>query len=355
MANRRRVPTKADLENTSPITEDELEFSVNPGDENADDVFMHSLDKLGEKDIGKSGDGQVAAKKKKKSSPVTVVVFVISVAVFIGCAIYLVNNFIEKKEGSDLYDGLAEKYFTDIDFGEGSAVEEDVKDDGAVSRLSRAKSAQRVLCLADRILQGNTPVTGNYDQQLEQLRASITALSAQNSDTYGWIRVPGTSINYPVMQYTDNNFYLDHDYNKKYLVVGSIFADYRINKTIYRNFNSVFYGHNLTTGGMFHDVTKFLDEEFFNNTLIYVYTMDGVYVYEPFAIFEANAEYNYFRTEFDSTASFIEFATEMQDNSIHTKRMEFVSTDRMLTLSTCTNGAQSQRWCLQAKLVQVIN
>ena len=354
MVKRRTIPKKGSS-NKDPIRESELEFTVNPKDKNAADPFMNSLDRLGEKDVAKNSKKKSEkSDRKKKTSPIAAVIFTVSVLVFIGCAIYLVNNLYEKKQGSDLYGDLAQEYFGEIDFnGEAGEIVED--DDSAVSRLPKARSAQKVLCLADRLAKGSGASSGNYDQQLEQVRASITALTEQNTDTYGWIRVPGTAINYPIMQYTDNKFYLDHDYTKRYLVVGSIFADFRINKTIYRNFNSVFYGHNLTSGGMFHDVTKFLDADFFNNTLIYVYTMDGVYIYEPFAIFEANESYNYFRTEFESSAQFIEFATEMQNNSEHNKHMEFISTDRMITLSTCTNGADSQRWCLQAKLIQVIN
>ena len=128
------------------------------------------------------------------------------------------------------------------------------------------------------------------------------------------------------MQTSDNEFYLDHIYDGSYRVVGSIFTDWRNNKTIYRNFNTVLYGHNMTDGSMFHDVVAFLNEDVFRNTLIYIYTMDGVYVYEPFSVFETRADYNYFRTEFASTADFIAFAEEMQRNSKFQKNMEFLST-----------------------------
>ncbi len=344
----RKIPTSK--KNYAEYDEStELEFTENPGGNHEDDPFLDSLDKLREKDI--SGAKSPKNGKKKKISPVRTVTLVISLAVFVTCAVYLVFNLIQKKQGQEFYDNLAKEYFGGISFSGGEQ-----KDDGAVKRLVKISSASKVLCLSDRLALGANVVSGDYDEKLAEMRASLTALSEQNPDTYGWITVPGTNINYPIMQTSDNEFYLDHIYDGSYRVVGSIFADWRNNKTIYRNFNTVLYGHNMTDGSMFHDVVAFLNEDVFRNTLIYIYTMDGVYVYEPFSVFETRADYNYFRTEFASTADFIAFAEEMQRNSKFQKNMEFLSTDKMITLSTCTNSTtQIGRYCLQAKLVQVIS
>lgn len=354
---KKRIITKKNVPDTQ-INDADLEFTKNPGDEHSSDPFLHSLDKLSEKDIPASDAPEMKNKKKKKSSPVTTAVLILSCAVFVVCAVYLVFNLIDKKQGSDMYNDLASNYFGGISFeGDASASKEEEEPDlGAVSRLSRISSASKVLCLSDRIALGANVVTENYDEQLQQMRASLTALSEQNPDTYGWIYVPGTRINHPITQASDNDWYLKHAYDGNYSVLGSIFADYRDNKTIYRNFNTVLYGHNITSGDMFHDVEKFLDEDFFNDTLIYVYTMDGVYVYQPFAIYETRADYNYFRTEFATTDEFVAFANEMKSNSVHKSDVEFVRTDRIITLSTCTNSIESiWRYCLQAKLVQVIS
>lgn len=351
---KKKMPNKNDA--GVEINENDLEFTKNPGDENASDPFLNSLDKLSEKDI--PTDSKPKAKKKKKASLLTSVILGISCAVFVGCAVYLVFDQINKKVGGDMYDEMADKYFDGISFvEEGEIEEEEEKDTGAVRRLSKASSASKVLCLSDRIALGANVVTGNYDEQLQQMRASLTALSEQNPDTYGWIQVPGTRINYPITQSNDNDWYLKHAHDGSYSVLGSVFADYRNNTEIYRNFNTVLYGHNITDGKMFHDVEMFYnDEEFFQNTLIYVYTMDGVYVYEPFAIYLTEATYNYFRTEFGAAEHFVDFAYMMKSNSKYEKDMDFVRTDRMLTLSTCKNSFdQIWRYSLQAKLVQVIN
>lgn len=349
-----RKKRKAAVDSFGPIPEDALEFITDPADRNAGDALLHSLDRMTEKDVTRKGAAHQKGAEKKKSNKIRNIILAVSIAVFVICAVWLVNNLIQKKQASDETSMLREKYFSGIDFINSDGEEFD-PGDGAISRLPSAMSAKQVLCLSDRIALKNSISPGNGNKDLDSMRAGITGLTAQNPDTFGWIAVPDTRIDHPVVQGQDNEWYLDHSFMGNYLVTGAIFADYRNNRDIFRNFNTVLYGHNITTGDMFHDVTKFLDEDFFNSTLIYVYTMKGVYVYEPFSIFEAHAEYNYFRTEFASTDEFIAFAREMRDNSIFRKDIDFISTDRMLTLSTCTNGASTQRWCLQAKLVQVIN
>ena len=334
-----------------PIPEDALEFTNNPGDRNADDPLLHSLDKMTEKDV--SGEKKSHSKPKKKANVVRNVILIISIAVFVGCAIWLVDNLIQKKKAADETEELR-KAFSGALFAESGEIEEYDPGDGAIVRLHKARSAANVLCLSDRIAQNNNPISG-ANKDFESMRAALAGLSAQYPDLYGWITVQDTHIDHPVMQSSDNEWYLDHSYKGTYLVTGSIFADYRCSRTILRNYNTVMYGHNITTGDMFHDVTKFLDEDFFYNKKIYVYTMDGVYVYEPFAIFEARSDFNYFRTEFMNEDDFISFARQMRDSSKFVRDIDFKSTDRILTLSTCTNGAQTQRWCLQARLVQVIN
>ena len=340
-----------------PIPEDALDFAVNPGDENADDALLESLDNMSEKDVSpRNHDKKKGAVKKKKGGVVRNVILVISILVFVGCGIWLVDNYIQKKKAVDETDTIRREIFSGVSFAENGTMSEYDPGSGAICRLHSAVSADRVLCLSDRIEQNANVSSGNYNKDLESIRAGITGLTSKNPDTYGWITIPDTHIDHPIVQNEDNNdWYLDHSFLGDYLVTGSIFADFRNSRTILKNFNTVLYGHNITTGDMFHDVTRFLDEDFFNSTLIYIYTMDGVFVYEPFSIFESRYDYNYFRTEFASTDEFIAFAREMRDNSRFHKDIDFISSDRMLTLSTCTNGASTQRWCLQAKLVQVIN
>jgi sortase B len=113
----------------------------------------------------------------------------------------------------------------------------------------------------------------------------------------------------------------------------------------------------MTNGLMFKNVTKYLDEKFFNeNANIEIATLEGIYTYEVFAIYQTDKYYSYIKTDFTSHKQFVEFANEMKSNSLFERKgIEFTETDRIITLSTCTNGYYNDRYCLQAKLISVSN
>lgn len=126
---KKRIITKKNVPDTQ-INDADLEFTKNPGDEHSSDPFLHSLDKLSEKDIPASDAPEMKNKKKKKSSPVTTAVLILSCAVFVVCAVYLVFNLIDKKQGSDMYNDLASNYFGGISFeGDASASKEEEEPD----------------------------------------------------------------------------------------------------------------------------------------------------------------------------------------------------------------------------------
>ena len=220
-----------------------------------------------------------------------------------------------------------------------------------------------MLSLYDRIAAGksadNNSSDSAYAEKLTAMKASLTALKAKNPDVYGWIYVEGTTIDHPIMRGSDNDYYLNHAYTGEALPIGSIFLDYNTKDKLTDNFNAVIYGHNVVAvsgskSSMFHDVTKFLDADFFNSNKIYIYTMDGVFIYKAVSVYPTTADYFYYRTEFPNEAAFLKFAKEMVANSKVPSGETFSSGDTMITLSTCTNGASDGRYALHAKLVEVI-
>ena len=122
-----------------------------------------------------------------------------------------------------------------------------------------------------------------------------------------------------------------------------------------RNYNTVFYGHNITSGAMFHDVTKFFDDYYFDNVRIYIYTFDGVYIYEPFAIYETRYDSNYIRTGFTSFEDFKTFTDKIKGDASKVRDVEITESDRIITLSTCYGGMSDKRYLVQAVLVSEEN
>ena len=72
----------------------------------------------------------------------------------------------------------------------------------------------------------------------------------EHSDSVAWLYIPGTNIDYPVMQSGDNDYYTRRAADGSYLYAGSLFMDYRCSSD-FSDFNSVIYGHNMGNGTMF--------------------------------------------------------------------------------------------------------
>ncbi len=318
--------------------------------------FMLSVSDLKAEDINTSEEKtkESSENTKKRSSKTSNIIQFSLIALFgtvaIVCLVMLGENIWGKIKGQALYSSTQFEGFT-----------LDGADESDMRSLAYMGSDAPMLTLFERINAGkssaNEVTGGQYDQQLSDMKASLSALKAQNDDVYGWIYVPNSNINHPIVRCADNNYYLDHAYTGEYLPIGAIFADLTTQDLITDNYNTVIYGHNVVSTGqssMFHDVEKFLDFEFFSTTKIYIYTMDGAFIYEPVSIYDTISTYMYFRCAFNTEGDFLEFAKEMVSNSNFNTGATFAPGDTMLTLSTCTNGAENGRYALHAKLVEVI-
>lgn len=191
-----------------------------------------------------------------------------------------------------------------------------------------------------------------------QIKAKLNALKLQNSDLLGWITVPDSRIDYPVVHTTDNEYYLTHSFEKDYLRAGAIFADYRNSKSLIDNYNTVIYGHNMVSGAMFSCISDYFSRSFFKaNRYIYIYTEEGIFVYQTFSIRKVriDQDVSYITTYFASSEDFLQFANRMKNASaVKLNDVDFNEYDRIITLSTCTNAHDdNERYCLQAKLVEV--
>ena len=168
----------------------------------------------------------------------------------------------------------------------------------------------------------------------KDMNYATKSLSEINSDYKFWINVEGTNIDYPVVQGNDNDFYLNHDFNKNYLPAGSIFLDYRNNfKT---DSNSVIYGHHMRNSTMFGQMEKFKDKEFFdNNKIITIKTDNTTYEYEIFAIGVYDANFGYNDVSFINEEDFDSFLKKILSKSMYNRNI-VSSKDQIITLSTCS-------------------
>ncbi|MDC7294842.1 class B sortase [Butyrivibrio sp. DSM 10294] len=117
---------------------------------------------------------------------------------------------------------------------------------------------------------------------------SFPKLTEENGDIFGWIYVPGTGIDYPVLQNSDgdDSFYKTHNALKGEDPAGAIYIE-AANRKDMCDFNEVLHGKTLSDGTMFSDLNQFLDRTFFeDHQYIYIYTEDTVLVYVVMAAFQ---------------------------------------------------------------------
>ncbi len=179
-------------------------------------------------------------------------------------------------------------------------------------------------------------------------------LFLKNTDTVGWIAIPGTVIDYPVVQSPEHpDYYLHRDFNKKYNLHGCIYAREQCDVNAPSD-NITIYGHRMNDGSMFNSLIKYKDESFYeNNRYIYFDTLTERHTYEIFAVFKTTAtlgegfQYHQF-VDADSEDSFNRFVSTCKRKSFYDTGITPQFGDKMITLSTCEYSQENGRLVIVA-------
>lgn len=182
-------------------------------------------------------------------------------------------------------------------------------------------------------------------------------LHEQNEDIYAWIVVPGTQVDYPLLQSGTDNYYLDYnlDHSKGY--PGCIYTN-QCNRKDFSDYNTVLYGHNMKNGSMFGSIHSFEDETFFDgHPYIYVYTENERLTYEIYEAAKFTDVYipsEYVISSKDDRDQFLADVREkVSDNKLHVREdMEIGEDNRLITLSTCVSGERNHRYLVIGVLVE---
>lgn len=183
----------------------------------------------------------------------------------------------------------------------------------------------------------------------EKLKEQTQELCTNIDNSIGWINVPETKINYPVMYSGDNNFYLHRFVDGSYLRVGSIFLDYRCNSYFMGKIN-VLYGHNMSDGSMFADVIKFIDSGYFDShNYGWLSTPNAVYKIDFFSVSQLE-NYDDF---YDVNSDINLWLESLRENSFIWRNIGIPEDDQFISLSTCTNSEGSSRTILTGRILEV--
>lgn len=171
---------------------------------------------------------------------------------------------------------------------------------------------------------------------------TYSKLFAINSDTVGWLKVEGTNVNYPVVQSSDNNYYIEHAFDKTKNRLGWVFADYRNNFDSLSK-NTIIYAHNVRgTKLMFATLKNVLEESWYtnpNNLKITFNIKEETNVWQIFSMYTLEKTSDYLKVDFSSNEQFLMFVDKLKNRSIVDFGVELTGDDNILTLSTCYNNA----------------
>lgn len=195
------------------------------------------------------------------------------------------------------------------------------------------------------------------EQPKDNFQLDWNALKQKNNEIYAWIQIPDTDISYPVVQGSDNAYYLTHTADKVENYVGAIFMDYR-QQPNFEEKNTMIYGHNVLHGSMFADIEKFKEEEFFqNHPTFYIYTPNKNYKAEVFSIYTTQDTSSSYDIFYQSDEEYAKYLQMIQAQSDFSRDLSVGVNDHIVSLSTCSyerNGQASElRYVLHAKLVEI--
>lgn len=170
-------------------------------------------------------------------------------------------------------------------------------------------------------------------------KIDFTSLLEKNNETIGWIKINNSIINYPIVKTTDNDFYLNHSFDKSSNNAGWIYADYRDSLDEELR-NNIIYGHNRRDGSMFGSLKKVLDKEIYqnkDNLKVILDSLNANYEYEIYSAFvvkDENVE-NFLITSFSTEDQFKNYVNNtLKYNNIQTD-VNIDNIKNIITLYTC--------------------
>lgn len=171
---------------------------------------------------------------------------------------------------------------------------------------------------------------GNYVNS-----ANEEELKSINSDYKMWIQIENTNINYPVVQSSDNDYYLKHNFRKESNISGTVFVESA--NDIDNDKNIILYGHNMRNGTMFNNITNYKEESFFNeDNKINIIMNNTLYEYEVFSVYVKNVSEVNLAIGFANEDEFINYAYNEAEESLYKKDVDFSAGDNLITLVTCS-------------------
>lgn len=200
-----------------------------------------------------------------------------------------------------------------------------------------------------------TNITETKTKRMLQLEE----LQKENEEIIGWLEIEGTNINYPVLQASDNDYYLTHNYKKETASTGSIFLDKNFD-LINGSSNYLIYGHRSKSGLMFEDLMKYAKEDFYKeHTKIKFTTNKDDSIYEILSVFYSRVYYKseknvfryYYFVNANNEQEYNDFVNNAKKVSLYDTGVTANYGEQLLTLSTCEYSQEDGRFVVVCKKI----
>lgn len=186
----------------------------------------------------------------------------------------------------------------------------------------------------------------NFTEEIPDTQGQVTnpvnfeELKKTNEDVVAWIRIADTTVNYPIVQSEDNEYYLQRDFNKKYSTCGWIFMNFK-NNSNFSDRNTTIFGHNIKSGLMFKDLLKIYRNELGNNVIIEIYTETEKMEFAVYSSYMIEPE-EYATQVLTTDEQEEEYISEILKRSSITYNIVPTKKDKLITLSTCDNSGKNR-------------
>ncbi len=194
----------------------------------------------------------------------------------------------------------------------------------------------------------------------EGMSAKYAYLYALNQQLVGWVSIPNSGVDVQVVQSPNNSDYLKKDFYGNYSRYGCPFMDYR-NDAKYLNQNTIIYGHHMSDGLIFAELSKYKKlEGFLDSPVIKFDTLYDTYYYKVYAVIITNSReqddngyiFNYTVTSFGSEDNFNDYIRALDERKLYTTGVDINSADKLITLSTCTYEFTDARLVIIGRLLR---
>lgn len=289
--------------------------------------------------------------------PISILLFLIIISVFVYAGYRTISAALQYKEGFETREELISEYVT---------VREQVKT-GTDSPNKQNDSEKQndntgntnlpsVIIHGDDNSQNNQTIDNPIEEEPEYAPIAIDfeGLKRENKDVIAWIYIPGTNISYPVVQGTDNQYYMHYNVKKQQSSSGAIMLDYRNSKS-FTDYNSLVYGHLMRSDTMFGQLSRMeKDENFLKEHLMgYLLTPEQNYRLDFIAVGVVPAAQNPYYQIFAKQEDLTNYLTNVKDAMFYYNCEHPEDVTRIVTLSTCNKDFSGARLIVICTLKEI--